>query len=104
MTAALAGDIPLCWELTDCILGLNIVAEQIESKKAQREHFKGLIKTLDKFMLLFNFYIKAVAFFDDFGIINAWQHFGNKKSVSQNKLCNRSKKRHFHNENLNKII
>ena len=36
--------------------------------------------------------VKDIAFFDDFDIINAWQHFGNKKSISQNKMCNRSKK------------
>ena len=36
--------------------------------------------------------VKDIAFFDDFDIINAWQHFGNKKSVSQNKMRNRSKK------------
>ena len=48
--------------------------------------------------------VKDIVFFDDFDIINAWQHFGNKKSVSQNKLCNRSKKAVFLQRNLNKII
>ena len=33
-----------------------------------------------------------------------WQHFGNKKSVSQNKLCNRSKKTALSQQNLNKIV
>ena len=33
-----------------------------------------------------------------------WQHFGNKKSVSQNKICNRSKKSAFSQRNLNKIV
>ena len=30
-----------------------------------------------------------------FNLIHIWQHFGNRKSVSQNKLCNRSKKSAF---------
>ena len=36
--------------------------------------------------------------------VRSWQHFGNKKSVSQNKLCNRSKKAAFLQQNLNRII
>ena len=44
------------------------------------------------------FIVKEVVFFDDFAIISEWQHFGNKKSVSQNKLCNRSKKGIFTTE------
>ena len=31
--------------------------------------------------------VKEVTSFDNFDIKIAWQHFGNKKSVSQNKLC-----------------
>lgn len=34
------------------------------------------------------FCLNRVALFTKFDIINAWQHFGNRKSVSQNKLCN----------------
>ena len=33
-----------------------------------------------------------------------WQHFGNKKSVSQNKICNRNKKTANLQQNLNKTI
>ena len=35
-----------------------------------------------------DFIAKEVALFSAFGIIYAWQHFGNRKSVSPNKLCN----------------
>ena len=50
------------------------------------------------------FMVKKIAFFADFSIINAWQHFGNKKSVDQNKLCNRINKPVNLQQNLNKII
>ena len=33
-----------------------------------------------------------------------WQHFGNRKSVSQNKMCKRSKIAADSKQNLNKII
>ena len=33
-----------------------------------------------------------------------WQHFGNRKSASQNNLCNLSKKSAFLQQNLNKIV
>ena len=39
--------------------------------------------------------VKEVTSFDNFDIKIAWQHFGNKKSVSLNKLCNKSKKAAF---------
>lgn len=34
---------------------------------------------------ILNFIVKEVVFFDDFAIINEWQHFGNRKAASQNK-------------------
>lgn len=37
-------------------------------------------------------------------IILLWQHFGNRKSLSQNKLCNCSKKSAFLQPKLNKIV
>lgn len=52
----------------------------------------------------FGFYDKRIAFFADLGIIKAWQRFGNRKSVSQNKLCNRSKKSAFLHQKSNKIV
>ena len=35
-------------DLQDSITELNIISEQIESKKAKRELFKGFIRTLEK--------------------------------------------------------
>ena len=45
---------------------------------------------------------KWVAKLLGFAIINAWQHFGNRKSVNQNNWCNWSKKRRVFTQNLNK--
>lgn len=39
-----------------------------------------------------------------FDQIILWQHFGNKKSVSQNNMCNRDKNKAFFTQNLNKNI
>ena len=35
--------------------------------------------------------LKVIVLFIEFDIMKIWQHFGNKKSVRQNKLYNRSK-------------
>jgi len=37
-------------------------------------------------------------------MLRQWQHIGNKKSVSQNNICNRSKKRHKNSIKLNKYV
>lgn len=47
---------------------------------------------------------KTVALFVIFVTINTWQHFGNRKSVNQNKLCNGSKKGAFSQQKLNRIV
>lgn len=36
--------------------------------------------------------------------LNIWQHFGNRKSVSQIKMCNRGKIKEVYIQNLNKYI
>ena len=37
-------------------------------------------------------------------IIFAWQHFGNRKSVSQNKMCNRDKIKAVYTQELNRYV
>jgi hypothetical protein len=54
--------------------------------------------------LCFWFDDKKVALLFDFVIIVLWQHFGNKKSVGQNNLCNWSRKSAHLYQSLNKIV
>jgi hypothetical protein len=37
-------------------------------------------------------------------IVNPWQHFGNKKSVRQNKMCKRNRNKAFLQQKLSKIV
>lgn len=47
---------------------------------------KILLVKVSGVRITFLFFAKEVAFFADFGIMNVWQHFGNRKLVSQNNM------------------